>query len=172
MKISYRPEIDGLRAVAVISVILYHTKNYLGFTLFSWGFIDVDIFFVISGYLISSIIFKELITTGNFSFKNFYERRIRRILPALLFVIFVSLILGTILLLPNNFVEFQNHFYTHWFLTQIFTSGILGKSMGHQKDFSNLFFIPGLYLLKSSFIFFSYYCIDNIQIFWKPQNYI
>lgn len=108
MKISYRPEIDGLRAVAVISVILYHAKITIsGFALFSGGFIGVDIFFVISGYLISSIIFKELITTGNFSFKNFYERRIRRILPALLFVMFVSLILGTILLLPNNFVDFS-----------------------------------------------------------------
>lgn len=108
MKISYRPEIDGLRAVAVISVILYHAKITIsGFTLFSGGFIGVDIFFVISGYLISSIIFKELITTGNFSFKNFYERRIRRILPALLFVMLVSLILGTILLLPNNFVDFS-----------------------------------------------------------------
>ena len=73
MKITYRPEIDGLRAIAVGSVIIYHAKlSIFGFELFSGGFIGVDIFFVISGYLITSIILKELVTTGSFSFKNFY----------------------------------------------------------------------------------------------------
>ena len=86
MKISYRPEIDGLRAIAVGAVILYHAQiTFLGHQPFKGGFIGVDIFFVISGYLITSIILKELITTGSFSFKYFYERRIRRILPVLLF---------------------------------------------------------------------------------------
>ena len=92
MKINYRPEIDGLRALAVIAVILYHAQITLfGYEPFKGGFIGVDIFFVISGYLITSIILKELVSTGNFSFKNFYERRIRRILPALLFVMLASL---------------------------------------------------------------------------------
>ena len=91
MKINYRPEIDGLRTIAVISVIFYHYQiNLFNFQLFSGGFVGVDIFFVISGYLITSIILKELIITGKFSFKNFYERRVRRILPALLFVMIVS----------------------------------------------------------------------------------
>mgnify|MGYP002173297114 FL=1 len=82
MKLTYRPEIDGLRAIAVCVVILYHTQiTIMGHQPFKGGFIGVDIFFVISGYLITSIILKELITTGSFSFKNFYERRIRRILP-------------------------------------------------------------------------------------------
>ena len=86
MKISYRPEIDGLRAIAVSAVILYHAKiTFLGQQPFEGGFIGVDIFFVISGYLITSIILKELINTGSFSFKNFYERRVRRILPPFLF---------------------------------------------------------------------------------------
>ena len=82
---NYRPEIDGLRAIAVISVIFYHAQiTIFNFQPFKGGFIGVDIFFVISGYLITSIIFKELILTNKFSFKYFYERRIRRILPALL----------------------------------------------------------------------------------------
>ena len=71
MKINYRPEIDGLRALAVIAVILYHAQITLfGYEPFKGGFIGVDIFFVISGYLITSIILKELVSTGNFSFKN------------------------------------------------------------------------------------------------------
>ena len=74
MKINYRPEIDGLRAVAVIAVIFYHAQiNILSYQPFKGGFIGVDIFFVISGYLITSIILKELVTTGTFSFLNFYQ---------------------------------------------------------------------------------------------------
>ncbi len=90
MKLTYRPEIDGLRAVAVGAVILYHAQiTIIGYQIFEGGFLGVDIFFVISGYLITSIILKELITTDSISFKNFYERRIRRILPVLLLVMMV-----------------------------------------------------------------------------------
>ena len=84
MKFTYRPEIDGLRAIAVTAVIIYHAQvKFFGHQLFGGGFIGVDIFFVISGYLITSIILNELLTKGSFSFKYFYERRIRRILPVL-----------------------------------------------------------------------------------------
>src|SRR6056300_586276 len=108
MKLNYRPEIDGLRALAVGVVILYHSNHtFFGKDLFSGGFIGVDIFFVISGYLISSLIFKELITTGSFSFKYFYERRIRRILLALLFVMLASLPFAWMYLLPSSFVDFS-----------------------------------------------------------------
>jgi peptidoglycan/LPS O-acetylase OafA/YrhL len=108
MKITYRPEIDGLRAIAVIAVILYHAQIViLGNQPFKGGFIGVDIFFVISGYLITSIILKELIVTGKFSFKNFYERRVRRILPALLFVIVVSLPFAYMYLIPGSLVDFS-----------------------------------------------------------------
>tara|TARA_B110000858_G_C17784325_1_gene466385 strand:+ start:63 stop:2075 length:2013 start_codon:yes stop_codon:yes gene_type:complete len=107
MKLTYRPEIDGLRAVAVGAVILYHIKiTIFGQQPFQGGYIGVDIFFVISGYLISSIILKELISTGSFSFKYFYERRIRRILPVLLFVMLVSLFFSWKILLPSSFVDF------------------------------------------------------------------
>lgn len=76
--LQYRPEIDGLRAVAVSLVVLYHA----GLPFISGGFVGVDIFFVISGYLITSVIISEL-KQGTFSFRNFYERRVRRLLPAL-----------------------------------------------------------------------------------------
>ena len=108
MKLTYRPEIDGLRGVAVIAVILYHSQiNILGHKSFNGGFIGVDIFFVISGYLISSIIFKELFIKGSFSFKNFYERRIRRILPALLFVMLASLPFAWLYMRPTIFIDFS-----------------------------------------------------------------
>jgi peptidoglycan/LPS O-acetylase OafA/YrhL len=107
VKVSYRPEIDGLRAIAVVAVIIYHAQiTIFDLQLFKGGFIGVDIFFVISGYLITSIVLKELITTGTFSFKHFYERRIRRILPALLLVMLVSLPFAWMYLLPNSFIDF------------------------------------------------------------------
>ena len=109
MKLVYRPEIDGLRAIAVAAVILYHAQiTIFGHQPFKGGFIGVDIFFVISGYLITSIIFKELISTGSFSFKYFYERRIRRILPLLLLVMFVSCCVAYVLFSPKRFVDFSN----------------------------------------------------------------
>jgi peptidoglycan/LPS O-acetylase OafA/YrhL len=125
MKLIYRPEIDGLRAIAVGAVILYHAQvSILGYQPFQGGFIGVDIFFVISGYLITSIILKELITTGSFSFKYFYERRIRRILPALLFVMLVSLPFAWMYLIPSSFIDFSksilyslglsSNFYFHY----------------------------------------------------------
>ena len=76
MKLIYRPEIDGVRAIAVIAVILYHSQiSIYGYQPFKGGFIGVDIFFVISGYLITSIILKELFVSSTFSFKRFFERR-------------------------------------------------------------------------------------------------
>ena len=115
LKLTYRPEIDGLRAIAVISVILYHAKIYISdvpiisnlfpYNIFSGGFIGVDIFFVISGYLISLIILKEIYKTGKFSFSFFYERRIRRILPILLLVIFLSILLGWFILTPYDLID-------------------------------------------------------------------
>ena len=106
MKISYRPEIDGLRAVAVFLVIIYHAKiPFFGKYLFQGGFLGVDIFFVISGYLISFLILKELKITNQFSFLNFYDRRIRRIIPLLLLVIFTSILLAGYFFLPNSLLD-------------------------------------------------------------------
>ena len=82
----YRPEIDGLRALAVVPVILFHA----GFEIFSGGFIGVEVFFVINGHLITTILI-EGIENDRFSLLNFFERRARRILPALFFVMFVCI---------------------------------------------------------------------------------
>ena len=103
MSPKYRPDIDGLRAIAVLSVILFH----MDIAVFSGGYVGVDVFFVISGYLITTIIYRE-VDTGSFKFSTFYERRFRRILPALLVVVSVSLILGSIMLMPKSFIELGN----------------------------------------------------------------
>ncbi|NQV23341.1 MAG: acyltransferase [Rhodopirellula sp.] len=94
----YRPEIDGLRAIAVVLVILYHAES-------GWcpgGYMGVDVFFVISGYLITSIIRKE-VAAGRFSLLNFYERRARRILPAFLVMLAIVLSVSLWIVLPSAF---------------------------------------------------------------------
>lgn len=97
----YRPDIDGLRSIAVLSVILFH----FGTPGMGGGYIGVDIFFVISGFLITGVIQKDQ-ETGNFSFKNFYIRRVKRILPALYAMTSVTLGVGFIFLFPKEFEEF------------------------------------------------------------------
>ena len=112
MKLTYRPEVDGLRAIAVVSVILYHAKmNILEVPLFQGGFLGVDIFFVISGYLITLIILKEIYVKGLFSFANFYERRARRIFPALYIVMLASIFFANYILLPGSFNEYKASIY-------------------------------------------------------------
>ncbi len=117
MAIQYRPDIDGLRALAIIPVVLFHA----GVPFVSGGFVGVDIFFVISGFLITSIILKEQ-QAGQFSLWQFWERRARRILPPLAVVMLASLIAGWFLFLPSDFV-------------------LLGKQMLYQSFFaSNVLF--------------------------------
>jgi peptidoglycan/LPS O-acetylase OafA/YrhL len=96
--IAYRPDIDGLRAVAIVPVVLYHA----GFVLWGGGFVGVDVFFVISGYLIASFILAE-IHSGKFSLGNFYLRRIRRIFPALFTMMAASAAIGALLMTPHAF---------------------------------------------------------------------
>jgi len=112
----YQKEIDGLRAIAVLTVIFFHA----GFNYFSGGFIGVDIFFVISGYLIASIIFRE-ISQDTFTIKNFYERRARRILPALFFVLILSIPLSYAWMLPTDMVDYSQSLIT----TPLFISNFL-----------------------------------------------
>ncbi|MEH6724610.1 MAG: acyltransferase family protein [Hyphomicrobiales bacterium] len=99
---NYRAEIDGLRAIAVLPVMLFHA----GIEIFSGGFVGVDVFFVISGYLITTIITSEMERT-QFSIVRFYERRARRILPALLFVVLMCIPFAWIWLSPNDMRDFS-----------------------------------------------------------------
>jgi peptidoglycan/LPS O-acetylase OafA/YrhL len=111
----YRPDIDGLRAFAVIAVVLYHAfpKEVRG------GFVGVDIFFVISGFLISSILLKE-ITENRFSLAKFYGRRIRRIFPALAVCLVAVLAYGFVCLMPFELAQLGKHvFFGASFLSNI-----------------------------------------------------
>ena len=99
-KITYRRDIDGLRALAILPILLYHAA----IPGFSGGFIGVDIFFVISGFLITSIIIRE-VNEGSFSFVNFWARRARRILPAALVVVVFTLVAGWFLFAPVDYIE-------------------------------------------------------------------
>jgi peptidoglycan/LPS O-acetylase OafA/YrhL len=101
--LNYRPEIDGLRAIAILSVVIFHAE--LGF--FGGGFIGVDVFFVISGFLISSIILKES-REGAFSYLTFYKRRTLRIFPALFTVIAACFLAGWFILPPHEYKEMAN----------------------------------------------------------------
>lgn len=112
----YRPEIDGLRALAILPVMLFHAE----FEYFSGGFIGVDIFFVISGYLITTIIITE-IAEDRFNVLNFYKRRARRILPAMYFVMAVCFPFAWFLLPPNALKDFGQSLVA----TSLFSSNIL-----------------------------------------------
>lgn len=119
MNIKYRPDIDGLRAIAVLSVIVFHLNS-------RWlhgGFIGVDIFFVISGYLITKIIYTDILN-DQFSFKQFYQRRINRILPVFFLVMFVTAFFAWYILLPDEFNLFlkslkrTTYFWENMFFAQ------------------------------------------------------
>ena len=137
-KKNYIPFIDGLRAIAVVSVILYHL-NIFNLNILPGGYLGVDIFFVISGYLISKIIMKELLSNKSFDFKNFYVRRARRILPILLIVSLFYLIAFNFIPVDHNTLHksilsslffFSNYFY--FFIT-------------YEYGAPNNFFIPFLH---------------------------
>ena len=112
----YRKDLDGLRAIAVLAVILYHA----GFNVFSGGYVGVDIFFVISGYLITAIIIND-IDNDSFSIGDFYERRARRILPVLFFVMLLTIPFAWMWMLPSSFGDYSNSLIA----VPLFSSNIL-----------------------------------------------
>ncbi|WP_321789655.1 acyltransferase family protein [Paraburkholderia sp. J94] len=115
--LTYRPDVDGLRAMAILGVVLYHAFPGI----FPGGFAGVDVFFVISGYLITGIISSEL-TRGQFSIVNFYAKRIRRIFPALMTVLFSTFLMGWFCLYADEFKQLGKHivagiaFVSNWTL--------------------------------------------------------
>jgi len=174
MKLIYRPEIDGLRAISVVSVIFYHAQiTILGYQPFKGGFIGVDIFFVISGYLITSIILKELENYGSFSFKHFYQRRIRRIIPVLFFVMLVSLPFAWMFLIPSDFIEFSKSIL----YSLGFNSNFYFHFSSQKYDAENSLLIPFLHTWSLSveeqfYILFPVILIFTFKFFRKYLLYI
>ena len=145
----YRREIDGLRAFAVLPVILFHA----GFETFSGGFVGVDVFFVISGYLITAVILTD-IEKGKFSIINFYERRARRILPALFLVMTISVPFGWLLLTPIDYKDFSESLVA----TTLFGSNIfLEPGIGGAILFVVSFY-PGFFLEDRKALFVCWDC--------------
>ena len=173
MKLIYRPEIDSLRAISVLGVIIYHSKIYFfGELFFQGGYYGVDIFFVISGYLITSIIFEDL-SKNNFSLKKFYIKRCRRIFPALIFTILISLLLSWYSLMPVSFIEYaKSVIYSLTFISNYYfyfsgleygaVSGLLKPllhtwSLGIEEQFYIIFpllFIFGFKKLRKNLIIY------------------
>ncbi len=156
--LTYRTEIDGLRALAVIPVILFHA----GFPGFSGGFVGVDVFFVISGYLITSIILRE-ISVQDFSLMGFYERRARRILPALFTVVFSTSILSWVVLFPAHLENFGESVMA----TMLFSSNILfwqdGGYFGTANELKPLLHTWSLAVEEQFYIFYPL----GLLLFWR-----
>ena len=160
-KIKYRPDIDGLRAIAVLSVIVYHAKiSFNNSYILNGGFLGVDIFFVISGYLISSIILKEIKENKNFSFLNFYERRLRRILPVLFVVFLFTFFLGFLFLEPDFLIDLSKSIISSLF----FFSNIFFYSTGIEYDAQSSLIIPLLHTWSLS-VEEQFYIIFPVALF-------
>lgn len=144
---NYRKDIDGLRAIAVLTVIVYHfgfisdgflTQGLLSKGFFVNGFFSVDIFFVISGYLITGIIYEEILK-DQFSIKVFYLRRIRRIIPLVLFISLVALVLGVMVMLPDDLENLaQSVIATNFFSNNILLSLTSGDYWNILNEFKPL----------------------------------
>ena len=129
-RMKYQSEVDGLRALAVLPVLFFHS----GWAVFSGGYVGVDVFFVISGYLITGILAAEL-AENRFSILNFYERRIRRIMPCLLAVIIASGVAAALLLVPLDFRDFAKSVVA----TLFFASNVLFfRQSGYFDDQSEM----------------------------------
>jgi peptidoglycan/LPS O-acetylase OafA/YrhL len=154
----YRREIDGLRALAVLPVILFHA----GFETFSGGFVGVDVFFVISGYLITTNILAE-IEQGKFSVVNFYERRARRILPGLYLVMLVCIPFAWFWLLPSDTRDFSQSLIA----VSVFVSNILfwreSGYFGSAAELKPLLHTWSLAVEEQYYVLFPLF----LTLFWK-----
>lgn len=129
-KLQYRSDIDGLRAIAVLTVFLYHLK----ISIFSGGFIGVDVFFVISGFLITSIIISS-IDNDSFSYFSFFNRRIKRIVPNVMVVATCSVIAGWFILLPNDYDSLiKSYFFTSIYSANVYFLHATGAYFSSSSD--------------------------------------
>ena len=163
----YRREIDGLRAIAVIPVILFHA----GFKICPGGYIGVDVFFVISGYLIANIIINEM-NSNTFSFFNFYLRRARRILPALFFVILICIPISFFTLFPRDFHNFSGSLNTTLlFLSNIFFWKTSGGYFSTRAELQPLIHTWSLAIEEQFYIIFPAILLVSIK-FFKNKFYM
>lgn len=164
MSITYRPEIDGLRAVSVMLVIF----NHLGWSLFSGGFIGVDVFFVISGYLITAIVYKEVVA-GEFSFAGFYKRRVLRLAPAYFTVLIAVTIASSIIMLPSELLNyFKSVVYSTFFLANFYMWREVGGYFGSNADVIPLLHLWSLAAEEQFYIFWPVTLLLFVKIFRKP----
>lgn len=158
----YRPDIDGLRAIAIVSVVIFHTFP----TQFPGGFVGVDVFFVISGYLISTIIFRSL-EKESFSFLDFYARRIRRIFPALAFLLLGVILLGSLFLTPEEFKNLgKQTIYGSAFGENIFLIRHSGGYWDTATEMKPLMHLWTLAVEEQYYIFYPLLC----WILWKVKK--
>lgn len=130
MNIRYRADIDGLRALAVLVVLAYHLKV----SLFSGGFVGVDVFFVISGFLITGIVIRS-IDDGKFSFLDFFKKRIKRIVPNVLVVSTATVVAGWFLLLPNDYASLiSSYLYTSLYAANFYFWNATGAYFASSSD--------------------------------------
>ena len=147
--LNYRPEIDGLRAVAVLLVILHH----LGLSALSGGYIGVDVFFVISGFLITKIISKE-IQDGTFSLGNFYKRRVIRLAPAYFLVLTTTTLVSMAIMLPAELLAyFKSVVYSTLFSANFFMWQEVGGYFGVLADKVPLLHLWSLAVEEQFYIF-------------------
>ncbi len=165
-QLTYRRDVDGLRGIAVASVVLFHA----GFAGFGGGFVGVDVFFVISGFLITSLILREATTTG-FSFVHFYERRVRRIFPALFAMLLVSSLVGFAYLLPQELSAFSLSVET----TALFSSNMEfwreGEGyFGLRSEVKPLLHTWSLAVEEQFYLVFP--CVLLIVLRWFPRRWV
>lgn len=163
--IPYRPDIDGLRAIAVLAVVLFHSfAQYL-----PGGFVGVDIFFVISGYLITSIILRG-IDGGDFRFTDFYCRRIRRIFPALMLVLLSCLAFGKLALFPDELRQLSTHV---WAGAGFISNFILWQESGYfdaASDTKPLLHLWSLGIEEQFYIFWPLILWASTRLRWAPLS--
>jgi peptidoglycan/LPS O-acetylase OafA/YrhL len=159
---NYRPDIDGLRAVAVLMVVFFHAfPEYL-----TGGFIGVDVFFVISGFLISGIIFRKM-DAGTFSFFDFYARRVRRIFPALIFLFVLILIAGAFLLATSEYHELGREvMWGTFFAENLYLIKYTGGYWDLSTEMMPLMHLWTLAVEEQYYIFYPILCLLAFR-FWK-----
>jgi len=158
MNFKYRADIDGLRAMAVLAVIFYHAEFTMQFNgkhydILPGGFLGVDIFYVISGYLITYLI-NERVKNSSFTFIDFYERRARRLLPTLFVIIGLSLIVGWILMMPNQLKDLSGSALASLFFVSNFWFLITDNYFADSNSFKPLLHTWSLSIEEQFYIIF------------------